>query len=272
MQPLTIFIISDSSGETALTTLQTAISQFPNLTVQIKRFPFTDTKSKLETVLNSAQQQNALIFHTLMRHDLTKLVIEYSSVHQLTQYDALNPAIAVIQNITKQKPLQTPGVNHNLDDNYFDRISAIEFAVTYDDGKAPAGFLKADLVLVGVSRTSKTPLSLFLANQNLKVANLPLVPNTKIPDELWQVDSHKIIGLTNSPQILERIRAQRMISYGMDPNGAYSDQKQILQELAYADQIFSKLDCLVINVADKSIEETATLITSQLGLEPTSFD
>lgn len=272
MNPLPIFIISDSSGETAITTLQTAVSQFPDLSVQVTRFPFTATKNKLTNILQQANEVHAVIFHTLVQRALSTELINFCQKHQLVQYDGLNPAIDAIKQRIHQEPLQTPGVNHSLNDTYFDRIAAIEFAVTYDDGKLPAGFKQADLVLVGVSRTSKTPLSLFLANQNFKVANLPLVPNTKIPDELWQVDPKKIVGLTNSPKILEQIRAQRMIAYGMDPASNYSNQEKIHQELDFANQIFTKLNCLVINVANKSIEETATLIISKLGLEPAPFD
>lgn len=272
MQTLNIFVVSDSSGETAISTLQTAISQFPKIKVKIKRFPFTTSKERLLTILETAKEQHALIFHTLMKHDFSSIIIDFCRQNNLTQYDALNSAIATLSAVTGQQPVQEPGINHSLTDAYFDRIAAMEFAVTNDDGKNPAGFLAADLVLVGVSRTSKTPLSLFLANQNFRVANLPLVPHTEVPKELWDVDPAKIVGLTNSPAILEKIRQQRLISYGMNPDSNYTDQKQIHQELEHANEIFKKLGCLVINVANKSIEETATLITTELGLDPMMMD
>ena len=127
--------------------------------------------------------------------------------------------------------------------------------------------MEADVVLLGVSRTSKTPLSLLLANKGLKVANLPLVPETHIPKEIYEIDPKKIIGLTNDPKVLNRIRRQRMISYGMDPDTAYSDMSSINKELESAMALYKKLGCMVINVADRSIEETAALIMDHLGYE-----
>ena len=128
----------------------------------------------------------------------------------------------------------------------------------------PSGFLKADIVLLGVSRTSKTPLSLFLANRGYKVANLPLVPKTHIPDQIYQVDPKKIFGLTNDPSILNNIRRERMISYGLNPDTTYSNMDNIQAELDFAMELYKKLGCPIINVANKSIEETATLIMESL--------
>src|SRR5699024_6231822 len=124
-----------------------------------------------------------------------------------------------------------------------------------------------DVVLLGISRTSKTPLSLFLANRNIKVANLPIVPQAHIPDEIYQVDPHKIIGLTNDPKVLNNIRRERMIAYGLNPDTTYSDLDAIKKELDFAQDLYKKLGCYVINVANRSIEETATLILEQLGLD-----
>lgn len=124
--------------------------------------------------------------------------------------------------------------------------------------------------LTGCLRTSKTPLSLYLANRNLKVANLPLVPQAQIPDEIWKVDPKKIFGLTNDPEKLNDIRRQRMVQYGLNPDTMYSNTDKIKAELEYADKIFKKIGCLVINVANKSIEETATLITESLNTDDTN--
>ena len=122
-------------------------------------------------------------------------------------------------------------------------------------------------MLLGVSRTSKTPLSLYLANQGYKVANLPLVPKTQIPKEIYQVDKKRIFGLTNDPEVLNNIRRQRMISYGLDPDTVYSNMDNINQELEFATNLYKELGCLQINVATKSIEETATLIIESLDSE-----
>ena len=168
-------------------------------------------------------------------------------------------------------PSREPGALHSLNKNYFKRIKAMEFAVKYDDGKDPRGFLEADIVLLGVSRTSKTPLSLFLANKNLKVANLPLVPQAHIPKQLFEIDPKKIVGLTNDPDILNSIRKERMITYGLNPDTAYSDIDKIREELAFANDLYQKLGCVIINVASLSIEETAAMILQALDLEDHSY-
>lgn len=272
MAPIDIFIISDSSGETALTIAQTAVAQFPDTAVKYQRFPFIQTDSILSGILNLAATRKAVVFFTLVNHDLSVQVETFCQENQLEFFDCIQPAMTALANRTGIKPVGVPSLNHNLTDTYFDRIAAMEFAVAYDDGKDPTGLLKADLVILGVSRTSKTPLSLFLANRGIKVANLPLSPQAQLPDELWQVDPKKIIGLTNNPSVLRRIRQQRMISYGLPAESAYSDTDKIKEELQYASDIYKKIGCLVINVANKSIEETATLILESVDIEPAKVD
>ena len=267
MPQITIFVISDSSGETALTVAQTATSQFPDVKVSYQRFPFIQTHSILDSILNLAEKQHAMLFHTLVNQELSNHVRDFAEQHGLQHFDCIQPAMKVMQAATGLQPEGVPGLVHNLTDTYFDRIAAMEFAVTYDDGKDPAGLLKADIVILGVSRTSKTPLSLFLANRNLRVANLPLSPQTQLPDELWQVDPKRIFGLTNKPGILRKIRQERMISYGLPADSAYSDTEKISEELAYAEKIYKKIGCLVIDVSNKSIEETATLIMESVDYD-----
>ncbi|MFB9769544.1 pyruvate, water dikinase regulatory protein [Lactiplantibacillus modestisalitolerans] len=267
MSAIKVFILSDSVGETAHSVAQAAAAQFADYPVHYQRFPFVRTESLLKTVLAQALKAKAAIFYTFVDGHLSQLTNDFCSANHLPYYDVISPALSVFGSLTHAKPTNHPGKVHDLNTSYFDRINAIEFAVTYDDGKNPAGFLEADVVLLGVSRTSKTPLSLYLANRNLKVANLPLVPQAKIPEEIWQVDPKKVFGLTNDPEKLNSIRRQRMVQYGLNPDTLYSNTDKIRQELDYADDIFKKIGCLVINVANKSIEETATLITESLGSE-----
>ncbi|QMU07567.1 pyruvate, water dikinase regulatory protein [Levilactobacillus suantsaii] len=267
MAPITIFIISDSSGETALTVAQTAVSQFPAVHATYQRFPFIQTDSILGGILSLAKKQHAMLFHTLVNRKLSDHVSQFAEDNQLQHFDCIQPAMKIVASATDLQPEGVPGLVHNLTSTYFDRIAAMEFAVAYDDGKDPTGLLKADIVILGVSRTSKTPLSLFLANRNLRVANLPLSPKTQLPEELWQVDPKRIFGLTNQPDILRRIRRERMISYGLPADGAYSDTQKISEELAYAKKLYQKIGCLVIDVSNKSIEETATLIMESLDYD-----
>jgi len=147
-----------------------------------------------------------------------------------------------------------------MDREYFKRVEAIEFAVKYDDGKDPRGILAADLVLLGVSRTSKTPLSMYLADKNIKVVNIPLIPEVPIPKELYQISTQKIVGLTNSIERLSDIRKERLKTMGLSSSANYADYERIFEETHYAETVMKRLNCPIIDVSYKAIEETATII------------
>ncbi|MDB7086130.1 kinase/pyrophosphorylase [Enterococcus mundtii] len=268
---VTFFVISDSAGETATKLAQATMAQYPSIEFSLFRRTFVTDPETLQRALNDALSEQALVLHTLINQELVDLTNEFCQKNKLYSFDVLTPPIAEIERLTGIKPTRQPGALHLLNENYFKRIKAMEFAVKYDDGKDPRGFLEADVVLLGVSRTSKTPLSLFLANKNLKVANLPLIPQAHIPKQLWEIDPKKIVGLTNNPDILNNIRKERMRSYGLNPDTAYSDIEKIRAELEFAIELYEKLECVVINVASLSIEETASLILNELELEDHSY-
>ena len=263
-----MIIISDSAGDTAFNNAVAAAAQFPDVQINYRRYPFIINKEKLEDTFEEiVQYPNLLLIYSLVKDEMQIPVIRFVREHHIQSVDILSPAIESIQKLTGLKPQQKIGAQHKMNQKYFDRISAMEFAVMYDDGKDPKGFLEADVVLLGVSRTSKTPLSLFLANKNLKVANLPLVPDTHIPKEIYQIDPKKIIGLTNDLSVLNEIRRERMISYGLNPDTSYSNVDAIKKELDSAQKLYDKLGCFVINVAHRSIEETAAIIMNHLGVQ-----
>ena len=161
----------------------------------------------------------------------------------------MTPILKQITNKIGVTPKREPGIIRKLDESYFKRVEAIEFAVKYDDGKDQRGILQADVVLLGISRTSKTPLSMYLANKNIKVANVPLVPEIPIPKEVFEINQKKIIGLTNTPEKLNQIRQERLKSLGLSSNANYAKFDRILQ-----------VGCPVIDVSNKAIEETAGII------------
>ncbi|GFZ27058.1 pyruvate, water dikinase regulatory protein [Lactobacillus corticis] len=263
-----IIIISDSAGETAYRNAVAAAAQFPKAQINYRRYPFITDKDKLEATFSEIEKfPNLVIMYSLVKDELQLPVIRFGREHNASCIDILSPVVEAISQVTKLRPEQKVGAQHQLNQKYFDRISAMEFAVMYDDGKDPKGFIEADVVLLGVSRTSKTPLSLYLANKNLKVANLPLVPNTHIPKEIYQIDPKKIIGLLNDASVLNEIRRQRMIAYGLNPDTTYSNMDSINKELDSAKKLYQELGCYVINVAHRSIEETAALIMKHLGIE-----
>ncbi|MBP1045506.1 kinase/pyrophosphorylase [Enterococcus sp. BWM-S5] len=268
---VTIFVISDSAGETASKLAAAIMAQFPSVDFSLYRKTFVKEENRLKEALEDAKRENAMVLHTIISKDLVKTALAFFEENAIYHFDILTSPIEEIERFTGVQRSGEAGALHHLNENYFNRIEAMEFAVKYDDGKDPRGFLEADVVLLGVSRTSKTPLSLFLANKNLKVANLPLIPEAHLPKELWEVDSSKIVGLTNDPDILNGIRKERMRAYGLPEDTSYSDIEKIRKELAYAAELYEKIGCVTINVASLSIEETAAMILSALHLEDHSY-
>lgn len=268
---ITFYVISDSAGETASKLSSAIMAQFPGVEFELYRRVFIRTTSALLKTLTEAKKRNAIVLHTLIIDELVDLMNQFCEQSHLIHFDLLTPLIREVSKRSGFEPSKEPGALHHLDDNYFKRIKAIEFAVKYDDGKDPRGFLEADIVLLGISRTSKTPLSQFLGNKGLKVANLPVIPQAHIPKQIWEIDPKKIVGLTNDLDVLIRFRRERMIAYGLDPDTAYSDLDKIKEELSFADELYDKIGCLKINVASRSIEETASLIMDKLNLEDHSY-
>lgn len=256
-----IFIVSDSLGETARTMARATVSQFPNIdTWNVKRFPFITNEELLREVLKEAKIANALVLYSIVSENLCNLAKDICDIDGITSVDLMSEILNKISLMSGEKPYREAGLIRKMDKSYFKRVEAIEFAVKYDDGKDPRGFLKADLVLVGISRTSKTPLSMYLANKHIKVANLPLVPEVPIPKEIYDVDPKRLIGLTNSPEKLNTIRVERLKSMGLPSVASYANVERILEELDYSEKVMSGLGCPVINVANKAIEETAGII------------
>ncbi|MDR2832455.1 MAG: kinase/pyrophosphorylase [Streptococcaceae bacterium] len=268
---ISLYVISDSAGDTALKLAHASMAQYPNTEFILYRRNFVREINALKRILDEALENNAMVIYTIVNEELSNFARDFGKEHDLFCFDIIGSVLDEMTLRVGEKPTRELGAQHHLNENYFKRIKAIEFAVEYDDGQDPKGFLKADVVLLGVSRTSKTPLSLYLAQKNLRVANLPIVPNAQIPDEIFKVDPKKIVGLTNSPEILNNIRAERMRSYGLDPETAYSNMENIQKELDFANELYEKLGCVVINVSKLSIEETAALILDALHLEDKTF-
>lgn len=261
MDNLIIYVISDSVGETAQQVTKAAISQFRiGENYEIRRFPYVVDKKFLTDVLSSAKNESAIVVYTLVDEALLNATKEYCENEGLSHIDLMTPILREICKKTDLKPKREPGIIRKLDESYFKRVEAIEFAVKYDDGKDPRGILKSDIVLLGISRTSKTPLSMYLANKNIKVANVPLVPEIPIPKEVFEINPKKIMGLTNTPEKLNMIRQERLKALGLSSNASYANLERILQELDYSEKIMKKVGCPVIDVSSKAIEETAGII------------
>lgn len=265
MENLIVYVISDSVGETAQQVTQAALSQF-NIEndYEIRRFPYVADEKFLMEVLESGKNEEAIIVYTLVSENLLNITKEFCEKEDLSHIDLMTPLLKQISKKTGKSPKREPGVIRKLDERYFKRVEAIEFAVKYDDGKDPRGILKSDIVLLGISRTSKTPLSMYLANKNIKVANVPLVPEIPIPKEVFEIDPKKIMGLTNTPEKLNSIRNERLKALGLSSNASYANVERILQELDYAKKVMKKIGCPVIDVSNKAIEETAGIILDKM--------
>lgn len=256
---LTVVIISDSTGETAINYMKSVTSQFPDLETKIIRKPDIKTKAEIDQIMDELDKDSVIVI-TVANKDLALHVREIAKEKDLTVLDILSYGINKFEKLTGKKAIREAGLTRTLSSGYFKMIDAIEFAIKYDDGKDPRGFLESDIVLVGVSRTSKTPTTMILATKNFKVANLPLVPESKLPQELFEVDPDRIIGLVIDPDKLSNIRAERTKTMGIVGESKYFDKERIREELAYAKEVFKDLDCKVIDVTENTIEQTATEI------------
>ena len=256
----TVYVISDSLGETGEKLAHAAISQFDQEDIDVIRVPFVRHSDQLRDIVAEAEEKGAVICHTLVSPDLRETIDELSKEHHVRYVDLLGPMLDAVSSIAKTKPRMKPGLIHKLDEEYFKKVEAIEFAVKYDDGKNPSGFEKADIVLIGVSRTSKTPMSMYLAHKKYKVANLPLVPEVALPEEIFRVPPYRIVGLIIDPYKLNTIRTERMKALGFSGTANYTDIARIEDELAYAKAVMRQLHCVVLDVSNRAIEETASRI------------
>lgn len=261
-----IFILSDTVGEIPERLIYAVLSQFPDITSkEIKKYPFLDNKNDLLKVLNDAKNEHAIVVTTLINNTLNQVATETLMESNLHHIDYFTLLIDMISEKTDQQPIYKSSALHALDEQYFDRMAAIEFAVKYDDGKNPKGFLKSDIVLLGISRTSKTPLSMYLANRSFKVSNLPLIPEVPVAPEIFQVPSEKIFGLVASPEYVMAVRSERVKLLGLGSQSTYNDIERIKQELSYAEELFEKLGAHVISMENRSIEETAQQIEIKIS-------
>lgn len=263
MKKLLITIISDATGETADQLVKVSLGQFTGIDPEIVRYTNVRELYDLESILaNLSTDASQIIYYSLVGEQLTNHLRSFADMHDIYTVDIMTPSLIAIERVTDLLPSERPGLVRALDEQYFKRVEAMEFTVRYDDGKDPRGVLSADIVILGVSRTSKTPLSMYLANKGYRVCNIPLVPESPPPEEIFKVPSSKVVGLTNNPDNLIRIRKERLKSLGVHGPSAYSDQMRIFDELEYARGIMRQIGCPIIDVANRAIEETAEIILS----------
>ncbi|MDP2873029.1 MAG: pyruvate, water dikinase regulatory protein [Bacillota bacterium] len=255
-----VYVVSDSIGETAELVTRAALSQFNGGRVEIFRIPYVENEEAVHDVIAQAEGQQCIIVYTLVYPALRALMRARTEEAGIPSVDIMGPMMDALASIVTGEPRLQPGLVHQLDEEYFKRVEAIEFAVKYDDGRDPRGLLKADAVLIGVSRTSKTPVSLYLANRGIKVANVPLVPEIPEPEELSLLPKGRVIGMQIDPIALRQIREERLRTLGLAMGADYADPGRIEREVEHAGAVFRKLGCPVVDVTSRAVEETASRV------------
>jgi regulator of PEP synthase PpsR (kinase-PPPase family) len=259
-----IYVISDALGETAEFVSRAAAAQFNGIKTKIRRVPYVQDETHIDEILEEAVEEQAILVYTLVLTDLRNYIERRAKEKNLITIDILSPLISALAEKTGLQPKNIPNITYRLDEQYFRKVEAVEFAVKYDDGKDPRGVLYADVVLIGVSRTSKTPLSMYLAHKGIKTANIPLVPEVTPPRELFVVPPKKIFGLVLSPEKLNHIRSERLKTLGLGVSADYANLDRIIEELEYAEQIMRKIGCFTIDTTTRAVEESATIIMQKI--------
>jgi [pyruvate, water dikinase]-phosphate phosphotransferase / [pyruvate, water dikinase] kinase len=254
-----IFVLSDGTGETAEQLVRAALVHYNREGLVISRYKNVRTENHVASIFEEAHQENAMVIYTVVTDKIRECITRMSKDSGVQVLDLLGPVMELLSGKLKKDPNPQPGLFHQVNDYYFKRIEAIEFTVRHDDGRYTDNLLNADIILVGLSRTSKTPLSVYLSYKGWKVANVPVVKGIPLPPTLTQVDQRKIIGLLIEPTTLVKIRRERLIRMGEDPGGDYANMDRVIEEIEYCKEIFRKnRRWPVLDVTGKALEETAT--------------
>jgi [pyruvate, water dikinase]-phosphate phosphotransferase / [pyruvate, water dikinase] kinase len=259
---LTIYIISDGTGETASTMAKAGLVQFHDKDISIVKCKNVRTETQIEALLEEVAQKKGMVVFTVASRNLRRRITELSQTHNIVAVDLLGPLLTGFAAYFGEGMQDAQaGALHTVDEKYFKRIEAIEYTVKHDDGKSTSALAQADIILVGISRTSKTPLSIFLSHKGWKVANIPLVLNQSPPKELFEVDQRKVVGLMIDHDSLYRIRRKRLEKFGQDPGSEYASKEHIFKEIDFANNLFKQnRRWPVFNVTDRALEETASEI------------
>lgn len=252
-----LFVISDATGETAEKVVRAALLQFSNMPVVIRMFTRVRLEQEMRQIVTRAHRESALVVFTVVSTTHREILRRLCDEENVEWVDLIGSLMAKLSSFLGAQPRGVPGLLHTIGDEYFRRVEAVEFTVRNDDGREPRNLPKADLVLVGISRTSKTPLSTFLAQKGLKVSNVPLVLGIPPPAELFQIDQDKIFGLTIRAEELMRIRQNRLKHLGMADDTNYAQRDHIAKEIQYAQSIFRENPSWpIMDITGRAVEET----------------
>ncbi len=261
-----VLLVSDGTGETAVQMIKAAMVQFQEHDVVFSRFKNIRNETQIDAVVSEAAADRALLVFTIVSPGLRALLMKKANEKQIPVVDLLGPLLKGLGGYFGLEPKSIAGLLHDVNEEYFHRIDAMEYTIAHDDGRDLTDLDKADLVILGISRTSKTPLSMYLSHQGWKVANIPMIQGFELPQEIFEIDQRRIVALTIDAHDLLIIRRARLQRLGQERGGDYADPDKVLAEIEYANEIFRRnRRWPVINVTGKALEETASEISRMMA-------
>ena len=260
-----IFIVSDATASTCEIVVKAALSQFKETCINLHKVRYVTTESDIDKVIKEARDVDGIVAYTFVSKELRKRIENLGRNSAVPTIDVLGPILTRLTDYLEISPMAVPGLFRNLDQKYYKRIDCIDYAVKHDDGKHIENLSDAEVVLVGPSRTSKTPISIYLAYRNFKVANIPYIKDVNPPSQLLELDSKKVVGLYVAPMRLKKIREVRSQKYANIQLRDYIDLHYIKDEMKAAMKLYQKHNWNVVEVTSKSIEEAATDVMRLIG-------
>ena len=266
-----IYLVGEGTGETINRIARASLAQFNRENIEVKSFFLVTDENYVSRIIKHAAEDDALVAFSIVQPNLRDFLIKQSDRRGVKAIDVIGSFIVQFSIFLKEKPLEIPGRQYILDEEYFRRIEAINFSVKHDDGKLPHGMKLADIILIGLSRTGKTPLSTYMANQGWKVANVPVHQDIETPPELYEVEQRKVFGLIISVESLVKLREARLKQLGLEPEARYADPVKVFEEIEWCTQFFRQNPrWRIVDVSNKAIEEVAASIVHayQTGKKP----
>ena len=258
-----IYLVGEGTGETISRIARASLSQFHRENVEVKTFFMVTDERYILRIIKQATEDDALVAFSIVQPNLRDVLIKQAERRGITAIDVIGNFIIQLSIFLKEKPLEIPGRQYILDEEYFRRIEAINFAVKHDDGKLTQGLKLADIILVGLSRTGKTPLSTYLAHQGWKVANVPIHPVMEAPQDLYQIDQHKVFALIINIESLVKLREGRLQQLGLDSDARYADPVKVADEIEWCMNFIKQNPrWRIVDVSNRAIEEVAASIVN----------
>ncbi len=258
-----INLVGEGTGETISRIARASLAQFHRENVEVKTFFMVTDERYILRIIKQAAEDDALVAFSIVQPNLRDVLIKEAERRGIKAIDVIGNFIIQLSIFLKEKPLEIPGRQYILDEEYFRRIEAINFAVKHDDGKLPQGLKLADIILVGLSRTGKTPLSTYLAHQGWKVANVPIHPDMEAPQDLYQIDQHKVFALIINVESLVKLREGRLQQLGLDSDARYADPVKVADEIEWCMNFFKHNPrWRIVDVSNRAIEEVAANIVN----------